>query len=202
MDDSKVMCPMCGEQFSSDMRFCPNDGTTLTRGTTPAHSEPDLAGKIIADRYKVVRELGRGAMGTVYLAEHVKLGRRVALKVMNPSLMSDRDAIPRFNREAGVAAQVSHPNVGTTYDFGETADGLVYIAMEYVEGRTLQQLVDDAHGLPIERASNLLSQIAEGLAAAHRMSIVHRDLTPHNILVARDHTSRDVAKIVDFGIAK
>jgi serine/threonine-protein kinase len=121
---------------------------------------------------------------------------------MHPQVVADRTAVARFNREAGVAAKVSHPNVAATYDFGETDDGLIYLAIEYVEGQNLRQLVEESHGLPMQRAAIVVRQVAEGLAAAHRMQIVHRDLKPDNILMTRDHFGGDVAKIVDFGIAK
>ena len=179
------------------MRFCPSDGQSLV--AVPAGD--DLVGQVVADRYRVVSRLGEGGMGQVFLADHVKMGRRSALKVLGRGLMSDPEAISRFNREAANAARVSHPNVCAVYDFGETADGRLYLAMEYVEGRTLQQLLYDEGPLALSRAALLLEQAAAALAAAHELGIVHRDLKPDNIMIA-SVKGREVVKVVDFGIAK
>src|SRR5207244_13226160 len=124
--DSYVqLWPVCATQYADDVRFCPNDGQTL-RSSGPTE---DLVGQVIADRYHVVKKLGEGGMGQVYLAEHVKMGRRSAIKVMNPSMVHDPDAVARFNREAANASRITHPNVCAIYDFGETPEGLIYLAM-------------------------------------------------------------------------
>jgi len=119
------VCPVCSSSYADDVRFCPNDGQTLRAGAP----QSDLVGQVIADRYHVVKKLGEGGMGQVYLAEHVKMGRRSAIKVMNPSMVHDPDAVARFNREASNASRITHPNVCAIYDFGETADGVIYLAM-------------------------------------------------------------------------
>ena len=116
------ICPVCATQYPDDVKFCPNDGQTL-RAAAPAS---DLVGQVVADRYHVLKKLGEGGMGQVYLAEHVKMGRRSAIKVMNPSMVHDPDAVSRFNREAANASRITHPNVCAIYDFGETPDGLIY----------------------------------------------------------------------------
>ena len=112
------ICPVCSTEYPDDVKFCPNDGQTL-RSAAPAS---DLVGQIVADRYHVVKKLGEGGMGQVYLAEHVKMGRRSAIKVMNPSMVHDPDAVARFNREAANASRINHANVCAIYDFGETPD--------------------------------------------------------------------------------
>ena len=192
------ICPQCESQYPSDVRFCPTDGATLRA----ADSGTDLVGQVVADRYVVHRKLGEGGMGQVYLAEHVRMGRRSALKVMHPGMMHDADAIARFNREASNASRISHPNVAAIYDFGETSDGLIYLAMEFVEGEPLTSLVERQGALPALRAAAIASQVADALAAAHDMGIVHRDLKPDNIMLARGREGADVVKVVDFGIAK
>src|SRR3979411_402928 len=126
------ICPVCSTEYADDVKFCPNDGQTL-RSTAPAS---DLVGQVVADRYHVVKKLGEGGMGQVYLAEHVKMGRRSAVKVLHPAMVHDAAAIGRFNREAANASRIDHPHVAGIYDFGETPDGLVYLAMQYVEGET------------------------------------------------------------------
>jgi len=119
------ICPQCGTEYELDQRFCPKDGSTLKmQGATT-----DLVGSIINKSYHVLRKLGEGGMGTVYLAEHVKMGRKSAVKVMNPGTVNDADAISRFNREAANASKISHPNVAAVYDFGETEDGMIFLAM-------------------------------------------------------------------------
>ena len=175
------VCPVCNTEYADDVKFCPNDGQTL-RAASPAS---DLVDQVIADRYHVTRKLGEGGMGQVYLAEHVKMGRRSAIKVMNPSMVHDPDAVARFNREAANASRITHPNVAAIYDFGETSDGLIYLAMEFVEGEPLTDLLKRDESLPTGRAVQIFAQVADALQAAHDLGIVHRDLKPDNIMLAR-----------------
>ena len=192
------VCPVCSTEYADDVKFCPRDGQTL-RSATPAS---DLVGQVLADRYHVIKKLGEGGMGQVYLAEHVKMGRRSAIKVMNPSMVHDPDAVARFNREASNASRISHPNVCAIYDFGETADGLVFLAMEFIEGEPLTDLLERERVLSIGRATSIFLQTAEALQAAHELGIVHRDLKPDNIMLTKGRGGGDGVKVVDFGIAK
>ena len=193
------LCPTCSAEYPETERFCPKDGTALRAQSAEG---ADLVGTVIAERYHVLKKLGEGGMGQVYLAEHVKMGRQSAVKVMHPAMLHDARAIGRFNREASNASRIDHPNVAGIYDFGETADGLVYLAMQYVDGRTLTEIVQDEGALPPLRAAEVTRQAAEGLHAAHGMGIVHRDLKPDNIMVSRDREGLECVKVVDFGIAK
>ena len=197
MSDQKV-CPTCGTEYPLSERFCPRDGTALRSASTTA----DLLGAIVAERYHILKKLGEGGMGTVYLAEHVKMGRKAALKVMNPGMNTDADAIARFNREAANASRLNHPNVCAIYDFGETSDGLIYLAMEFIEGESLTSLIEKNGYLAAPRAASIIHQAADALAVAHDYGIVHRDLKPDNIMIAKDRDGADVVKVVDFGIAK
>ena len=190
-------CPQCGSEYELDVMFCPRDGSTLR---VPVGG--GLEGSIIADRYHILRKLGEGGMGQVYLAEHIKMGRKSAIKVMNPSMSQDPDAIGRFNREAANASRITNNNVAAIYDFGETPEGLIYLAMEYVEGESLTKLMEKTGALPADRAANITRQVAEGLGAAHEIGIVHRDLKPDNIMIAKNRDGSDMVKVVDFGIAK
>ena len=190
-------CTTCNAEYPESERFCPSDGTPLRSRDTA-----NLVGAIIADRYHVMQKLGEGGMGQVYLAEHVRMRRKSAVKVMHPGMASDPDAISRFNREASNACQIQHPNVAAIYDFGESADGVVYLAMEYVEGVSLARLLATEGALSAVRTADIARQIADGLDAAHRLGIVHRDLKPDNVLVGSDHEGRDRVKLVDFGISK
>ncbi len=192
------ICPVCSTEYADDVKFCPNDGQTL-RAAGPAS---DLVGQVVADRYHVIKKLGEGGMGQVYLAEHVKMGRRSAIKVMNPSMVHDPDAVARFNREASNASRITHPNVCAIYDFGETPDGLIYLAMEFIEGEPLTDLLEREGALPVPRAVGIFTQVAEALQAAHDLGIVHRDLKPDNVMLARRRDGADMVKVVDFGIAK
>ena len=193
------VCPLCRTEYGPEHETCPRDGARL--GATIVLEDPFI-GKILADRYRVLRTLGEGGMGRVYLAEHVRMGRLSAVKVMSPALAPTPDAISRFNREAANASRINHPNVAAIYDFGETEDGTLYLAMEYVEGKTLTAILRESGPLVPARAAELAGQVADGLHAAHLLGIVHRDLKPDNILVTTQHDGREQAKIVDFGIAK
>ncbi|HET7040152.1 MAG TPA: serine/threonine-protein kinase, partial [Gemmatimonadales bacterium] len=191
------LCPACGTEYPDEQKFCPRDGTAL-RST--AHGS--LIDSVIADRYHIVKKLGEGGMGAVYLGEHVKMGRKSAIKVMSSSMAGDPEAIARFNREAANAARINHPNVCAIYDFGDTPDGLIYLAMEFIEGESLGDVLDREGTLPPARAVSVLRQTADALQAAHDLGIVHRDLKPDNIMLSRGRGGADVVKVVDFGIAK
>ncbi|HEX5409871.1 MAG TPA: serine/threonine-protein kinase [Gemmatimonadaceae bacterium] len=190
-------CPQCGQTYDFEQRFCPRDGSTLR---SPEGS--NLVGSVLAGRYHIVRRIGEGGMGQVYLAEHVRMRRRSAVKVLNQGLVNDSDAIARFNREASNASQIQHPNVAAIYDFGETDDGLIYLAMEYVDGEPLRKVIERQGALSAAEAAEITRQVADALEAAHEMGIVHRDLKPDNIMIARGRNGADLAKVVDFGIAK
>ncbi len=191
-------CPTCGREFPDNVKFCPNDGQTLrAKGPTA-----DLVGQVVADRYHIIKKLGEGGMGAVYLGEHVKMGRKSAIKVMAAAMAQDPDAISRFNREAANASRISHPNVCQIYDFGETPDGLIYLAMEFIEGQALTSLIEKEGALPVSRAAGILKQAADALQAAHDLTIVHRDIKPDNIMVLQGRDGSDIVKVVDFGIAR
>ncbi len=188
------VCPACGAQYGDDAVFCARDRAPLTT------AGGGLVGQVLAERYQIERKLGEGGMGEVYLARHIMMGRQSAIKVVSARLSADPDAIGRFNREATNASRISHPNVCAVYDFGVTAEGSLYLAMEYLEGQTLTAALKSGP-LPLERAVSILRQCAAGVAAAHELGIVHRDLKPDNIMLL-DQKGRETVKVVDFGIAK
>lgn len=159
--------------------------------------DPITAGRVLGGRYRLVRELARGGMGTVWVAEDPLLARTVAVKVLDPALATDDAVRLRFRREAVAAAAVSHPNIVATYDTGDD-DGTAYIVMELVEGRTLREVIDQLGPLPVPLACDVAGQIADALAAAHARGVVHRDVKPGNVLVQADGR----VKVTDFGIAK
>jgi serine/threonine-protein kinase len=192
------LCPACGTTYDDAVTFCPADGVALR----PVGGDSSLVGAVINGRYLVTARLGEGGMGTVYLGRHVRLPQQVAIKVMRPELLADPTSLARFNREAANAASIEHDRVVRVYDFGDTEDGLVYLAMEYVPGRTLKEVVTTDGPLPPGRAAGLMRQVAEGVEAAHRLGIIHRDLKPDNILVVRDPDGTERCKVLDFGIAR
>ncbi len=168
----------------------------------PEKDPGSLVGSVLAGRYRLVQLLGSGAMGAVYVGEHLKIGRRDAIKVLRTSLARDPEAVARFTRGARNASAIRHPNVCTVYDFSDTSDGLQFLAMELVEGESLTSLLQREGPLPLERAVRITVQTASALEAAHELGIVHRDLKPDNIMIARGRDGGDVAKVVDFDIAK
>ncbi len=159
---------------------------------------PDpLIDHVFDGRYKIVRKLGAGGMADVYLAEDQELGRRVAIKILNDRHAHDDQFVERFRREAKNAAGLSHPSIVSIYDRGES-EGTYYIAMEYLEGRTLKELIVRNGPTPVPIAIDYGRQILSAVAFAHRNGVVHRDIKPHNIVVGRDGR----LKVTDFGIAR
>ena len=154
---------------------------------------------MLANRYRVQRLLGKGGMGAVYLAHDEVLGDLVALKVISSAWASDEAAmIERFKRECAAARKVSSPHVIRIHDLGEARPGLLYLSMEYVQGRTLAELITSRGLVPISDCIDILGQICAGLTAAHDSGVIHRDLKPSNVLVGE----RNAVKIIDFGLAK
>jgi tRNA A-37 threonylcarbamoyl transferase component Bud32 len=165
-----------------------------------------LVGQTIAGKYAVDQLLAIGGMGAVYRARQIALDRLVALKILHRDLASDRQYVERFQIEAQAASRLDHPNSVRMFDFGEDGDGLLYIAMEYAEGRNLAVVIGQDTPLAEPRSVQLMSQVLSALAVAHEMGVVHRDLKPENIIVTQvmgdDGEAVEVAKVCDFGIAK
>jgi serine/threonine protein kinase/tetratricopeptide (TPR) repeat protein len=209
-------CPNCHAENRDDSRFCSNCGTQLGIGETlpasPAQTLPTPlpvipAGALIAGKYKIVDEIGRGGMGIVYKAEDTKLKRTVALKFLPPELTRDPEAKARFIHEAQAASALQHNNICTIHDIDEGQDGRIFIVMDYYQGKTLkdrlhigESTVGATHrvALTIDECINITLQIAQGLQAAHANGIVHRDIKPANIMI----TAEGVVKILDFGLAR
>src|ERR671923_1136796 len=156
-----------------------------------------LVGSVFDDRYRIMRKLGSGGMANVYLAEDQELGRRVAIKILDDRHAADDQFVERFRREAKNAAGLNHPNIVSIYDRGE-AEGTYYIAMEFLDGRTLKELIVSRGPAPVNVAVDYARQILAAVRFAHRNGIVHRDIKPHNVLV--DAEGR--LKVTDFGIAR
>ncbi|HSK00439.1 MAG TPA: serine/threonine-protein kinase [Kofleriaceae bacterium] len=174
----------------------------LAHSLDASEAEPDLIGAEVDDRYRVLELIGEGGMGKVYLAEHVEIGKRVALKVLHPSYSRMPDLVERFRREARAASKIGHPNIVDVTDSGTTTDGSVYFVMEYLEGVELGSVIEREGAIDIARALRIAGQICRALAAAHAQGIVHRDLKPENIFLVTRDGAADVVKVLDFGIAK
>lgn len=159
----------------------------------------NLIGKIIGNRYEILKECGNGGMATVYKAKDHVLNRAVAVKVLRDEYTTDADFIKRFNSEAQSAASLQHPNIVSIYDVGhEEENNLYYIVMELIKGKTLKEIINKDGTLSWKWAVNIAIQIASALEVAHKNGIIHRDIKPHNIIITED----GVAKVTDFGIAK
>jgi len=163
----------------------------------PASPPDPLIGTLVDGRYQVVGRIARGGMATVYEAVDTRLDRTVALKIMSAALAEDPGFVTRFRREARAAARLSHPHVVGVFDQGE-ADGVPYLAMEYVPGRTLWDVLRDHGALTPEQALTILDPVLEALTAAHDAGFVHRDIKPENILISDDGR----VKVTDFGLAR
>ncbi|MCS6886488.1 MAG: protein kinase [Acidobacteriota bacterium] len=196
------ICPRCHSKYEDSATVCSHDGLKLE--SMPEQNTKlfdELVGKVLAGRFKILSKLGQGGMGAVYKAEQLRMNRICAVKVIPPELAKDREAIERFDREAKMAALINDQHAVTVYDFGETEDGMYFLAMEYVEGETLSRILRREGLLPLSRVIPIVQQASQALHAAHSQSIVHRDLKPDNIMIAKKE-GRDYVKILDFGIAK
>lgn len=192
--DSQSPCASCGEKSPPESKFCGKCGKSLG-------SLLPKPGDIIAERYRVVAPIGRGAMGTVYRAEHTQIGKVVAIKLLHRELQEEPENVARFHREAESASRLNHPNTVHVFDFGRTKSGSLYIVMEYVDGDDLSKILEKDGAMPFGRVAYLCAQVAGSVSDAHDAGIVHRDLKPENIVIAEGRDG-ETAKVLDFGLAK
>ena len=193
-----MACLHCGGSHTSENGICPALGPWATDQPLPSLAP----GQILEGKYKIVRELGRGAMGVVHEALHMALGRRVAVKTLLAETGPDPDLAARFQREARAASAIGHPHIVDVFDLGRTPVGVLFMAMELLDGKPLSTLLKETPCLPLPLALDLASQMLSGLSAAHRNGIVHRDLKPENIFIINTEDRPNFVKIVDFGISK
>jgi len=170
--------------------------------TTSPKSEELLIGQTLDEKYRVEQRLSAGGMGAVYRARHLSMDRPVAIKVLHQRLVADESARLRFQREARAAVRLKHQNAVSVTDFGETADGNVYLVMELLEGPTLREILVKEAPIETARAISIMLQASAAVAAAHEAGIIHRDLKPSNILVTQSPDLPAVVKVLDFGVAK
>ena len=168
----------------------------------PAFEPPSLVGATLDGRYELVAHLATGGMGAVFQARHVHLRKDVAVKVLRPDLTASAEIVERFRREAEIASALEHDNIVRVTDFGRSPEGYLFLVMELLAGESLFDRLRREGALPPEEAVPILWQVCAGLEAAHALGVVHRDLKPENVFLARTSSGREVAKILDFGIAK
>src|SRR5450432_1570965 len=174
----------------------------MTSEAATAPEEHPLIGETLRGTYRVLRTLDQGGMGLVFEAEHARLRRRVAVKVLARHLASDAQALARFNREAEIISQLEHPHIVQILDFDTTERGEPYIVMELLKGESLAARLERDGCLPIAEAVRIVHQVASGLFAAHQSAIVHRDLKPANIFLTEMPGQGTLVKLLDFGISK
>jgi len=196
--DAEAFCAACNSSYAPTTQFCPLDGARLVRF---AGGADPLLGRVIDARFEIQQRIGRGGMGAVYRAWQRSVDREVAIKVIDARLSNDRVAAKRFLREARLASRLSHPAIVVVHDFGQTDDGVLYLAMEMLRGKTLAAAIATRAMTP-RRAIKIALQLCDALEAAHRQDIVHRDLKPQNVVVLDDPPGRDLCKVLDFGLAK
>jgi serine/threonine protein kinase len=195
--DVKAVCERCGAEVAAAALFCPMCG--MARAT---REDDPLIGKVIGDRYLLRERLGQGGSGTIYLAEHITVKRKIAVKVLHHELSQDDLAVERFRREATTVAEIDNEHIVEVLDFGRTDDGRLFLAMELLEGETLGAALRRERQLPVDKVLDVLVQVGEALMEAHAMGYVHRDLRPANIFLARRRGREGFVKILDFGLAK
>jgi eukaryotic-like serine/threonine-protein kinase len=205
-----------GDDHARDRRLTVREPSLGFRDPSTVVREPDAAltesqnsgrstavlGTVVGGRYYVRKLCGEGGMGRVYEAEHIDIGRRVALKILHPAYSQTPDLVERLRREARAASKISHPNVVDVTDSGTTPDGAFFFVMEYLEGIELGELIYREKRLDIRRTLIIGTQICRALQAAHEVNVIHRDLKPENVLILRRDGQRDYVKVLDFGIAK
>ncbi len=195
MSDDSLYCGKCGQSLiGSDIQITRNDFTHELKNN---RSLDFKSGENFGDRYRIISELGKGGMGQVFKAHDNVLGIDVALKMVRPEFLMNKKMISRFKQEILLAREITHENVSRIYDFGDV-DGIKFISMEFISGRTLKDIVRKDGPVDIEQAIEISKAICSGLSAAHKKEIIHRDLKPQNIMI--DDNGHVI--ITDFGLAK
>jgi serine/threonine-protein kinase len=202
------VCPECGRSYADDAVVCAYDGVALSSGATTSWSDsgqaPPASGDVLGV-YRILERIDEGGMGIIYRAEHVRLGRQVALKVLKTELAKRTDVVRRFFEEARAVNEIGHPNIVDIIDFIEVSDQsppLVYMVMELLKGQDLGRRVRVDGPVPPEEAVHIACQVCDALIAVHRVKILHRDLKPENIYLAQTPEGAEKVKLLDFGVAK
>jgi serine/threonine-protein kinase len=198
-------CPVCGKDYPAEVGFCQIDGARLLASEEAQkilEDDDPLVRTLVGGRYRVLRRIGEGGMGMVYLAEHEAIEKRVAIKVLKEQYALREDVVARFQQEARSASRIKHEGILEVFDFGRTDDGRFFLAMELLEGVDLAAVLEAEMQLAPVRAVRLAIKMARALHAAHQKGVIHRDMKPENVFVRTDEDGREHVKIVDFGIAQ
>jgi serine/threonine-protein kinase len=189
-------CPTCNTKFEESLSYCPRDGEVLQE------SPENLVGQSLDGKYEIESFIAQGGMGAVYRARHILLGDRVVIKILRSEMRQNTEWLRRFQREGRAARSFRHPNAVTVYDMSAGGDGLIYMVMEYVEGRTLDSELKHRKRLTPLEALEVLEPVADALDAAHARGVVHRDMKPENVMLGVGDHGEKVVKLLDLGIAK
>ena len=192
-------CPECGNE--TDQLTCPDDGE-MTLVVKEAKRSDSLVGQVIGGRYRVDKIIGQGGFGAVYRAIHTATGDTLAIKVLRTDVVGSSDVVARFRQEAKTTSKLKHPNTVRVFDFGQMDDGNLFLAMEFLDGRTMTDVMRDEGPLAPERLVKMGLQVLKSLSEAHSKGLIHRDLKPDNIFIQKVHGEPDFVRVLDFGIAK
>jgi serine/threonine protein kinase len=196
------LCGKCHREAPAGALFCSFCGGSIKPETAAGEAVDPLIGQTVAQKYFIHQLLGHGGMGDVYKATHLTLDRPVVLKLLKKQFNTDPSLVQRFHREARASSRLNHPNSITIIDFGQSDDGTLFMAMEYLAGRSLERIVADEHPLAEPRVIHIVAQILAALGEAHSLGIIHRDLKPANVMIEPRRDEPDFVKVLDFGIAK
>jgi serine/threonine-protein kinase len=193
--EATLQCPHCGEAHPRDAKACPMTGRPMPGAFVP--------GQVLEGKYRIVQHIADGGMGAVYEAEHLTLGKRVAIKTLHPDLSKNEDLVLRLQKEAVAASAIGHEHIVEIHDLGRTADKAVFIVMELLKGQNLAERLKAEGGLLlVGRAAHIVKQVVAALSSAHKNGIIHRDLKPENIYLIQRRQDPDFVKVLDFGTAK
>ncbi len=190
------VCLACGLETQDEISNCPNDGSLLAAGADP------LLGTTFMEKYQITDVLGRGGMSAVYKAKHLMMDRYVAIKFLRSELVHDNVMLQRFQLESKAVSLLKHPNIITVHDFGLSPQGVPYLIMDFLEGKTVSDLVAEIEYMEPSRCVTLFTQICNALAHTHLKGVIHRDIKPSNLIISIGDDGQEVAQVVDFGIAK
>lgn len=195
-EETTRVCLACGLATQDEITNCPNDGSLLAAGADP------LVGTTFLDKYLITEVLGRGGMSAVYKARHLMMGRYVAIKFLRSELVHDNVMLQRFQLESKAVSLLKHPNIITVHDFGLSPRGVPYLIMDFLEGKTVSDIVAEQEYIEPARCVALFTQICNALAHTHNKGVIHRDIKPSNLIVSIGDDGQEIAQVVDFGIAK
>src|SRR5687767_4257206 len=193
---SELICLRCHAELETDAEVCPQCGDKVTQ------FQRSYAGRLIDGKYQILDRLGVGGMGEIFKVRHIHLQEQRVIKIMRANIASDDEALQRFLHEAKLSTMVKHRNLAMLYDFSTLDDGSYYMVWEFIDGTNIQKWIQQNGPTPPRLGIEMAIQALSGLEALHQMGIIHRDISPENIMLSQDHMGRLATKVIDFGIAK